>query len=228
MGSSRLPNKVLAMIAGRPMLEHIIHRVRNSMLISELLVATTRLPEDDAVESLATDLGILCYRGSEQNVLDRYYQAAKQMKAEVVVRLTGDNPLVDGNFVDWVIEEYLMSNPPCEYIDTISSKSFPVGLSVEVFSFQALEVAWQQCSEPADREHVTPFIRANPQRFATRQLLSLENNSDLRWTVDTSEDLQVICSLYETLNLDNRTMPYQEIVAYVRAHPKLVGKGGRI
>jgi spore coat polysaccharide biosynthesis protein SpsF len=216
MGSTRFPGKVLAPIAGRPMLEHILKRALRARLISQVVVATTKLPPDDQIVSVASNLNVQIYRGSEHDVLDRYYQAAKKFGAQTVVRLTADNPLIEGDFIDWCIGQFLEAAPSLDYLDTGTSRSFPYGLSVEVFSFAALTAAWQEASDQAQREHVTLFIREHPERFHLTHLGGEEENSDLRWTVDTVEDMMAVRRLYDELGLADRPVTYREVLSHVR------------
>ncbi len=218
MGSTRLPGKVLASVAGQPMLALIIKRVLPARYIDQLVVATTRLSQDDPIEALVTDLGIPCFRGAEEDCLDRYYQAARQFEAEVVVRLTGDNPLIDPAFVDWVVEQYLSSDPPCDYTDSWSSKTYPVGLSVEVFSFDALETACKEDTNVRWREHVTPFIHCHPNRFRLMHLASSQDYSHMRWTVDTPEDLVFVRRIYDYFGHDR--FSWREVLTVLEVHPE--------
>ena len=217
-GSTRLPGKVLLPLGGRPMLHLIVERVRGSRALSELVIATTTDSRDDAIGRLAGELGVGCFRGSEEDCLDRYYQAARQSRADVVVRLTGDNPLVDGDFVDWVVGRYRAADPACDYADTSISKTFPLGLSVEVFSFEALATAWREDDNPAWREHVTPFIYRQPHRFRTLHLASPEDFSRIRATVDTPEDLIVMRHVYE--HFGNRPFSWRDAVALLQSRPE--------
>jgi spore coat polysaccharide biosynthesis protein SpsF len=217
MGSTRLPGKALADLGGQPMLARIVKRVAPARCLDQLVVATTRLPKDDPIESLARDLGVPCFRGEEQDCLDRYYQAATQHRADIVVRLTGDNPLVDHHFVDWVIGQYAASEPACDYADTSRSRTFPVGLSVEVFAFEALEAAWEADADPQHREHVTPFIYAHPERFRLLHLASPHNYSHLRWTVDTPQDLELVRRIYGQFEDDG--FAWQDALSVVEQHP---------
>ena len=218
MGSSRLPGKVLASVAGQPMLALIVKRVLPMQCVDQLVVATTQLPQDDQIEALANNLGIPCFRGAEEDCLDRYYQAARQFEAEVVVRLTGDSPLLDTGFVDWVVKQYLSANPPYDYIDSVLSKTFPVGLSVEVFSFEVLAIAWREDTNTWRREHVTPFIHRHPNRFRVLHLVSPQDYSHMRWTVDTSEDLAFVRRIYDHFGHDR--FFWREVLAVLEQHPE--------
>jgi len=196
MGSTRLPGKVLATILGEPMLALLIRRLQPSHFVHRFVVATTLRPEDAQIERLAGDLGIERFRGSEVDCLDRYYQAASVFNAAVVVRLTADNPLVDAAFVDWVLEEFSPARPQYDYVDSGHSRTFPLGLAVEAFTFEALATAWQGDCSPQWREHVTPFIYRHPERFRIKHLASPDYYSHLRWTVDTPEDLAFMRRIY--------------------------------
>jgi spore coat polysaccharide biosynthesis protein SpsF len=216
MGSMRFPGKVMADLAGRPMLEQIIRNLRRARLITQLVVATTALTQDDIIARLADSLDVPFYRGSESDVLDRYYRAAQQFEAEIVVRLTADNPMVDGAFVDCCLGQFASADPPVDYLDTGGSPPFPVGLSVEVFRFRALEEAWREDRDPASREHVTPYIRCHPQGFRSKRVANRANDSDLRWTIDTEEDLVRVRRIYDALQLRDRPLLHTEIVTQIR------------
>jgi spore coat polysaccharide biosynthesis protein SpsF len=218
MGSSRLPGKVLASVAGQPMLALVVKRVLPAKCIDQLVVATTHLPQDDPIEALVNNLGIPCFRGAEEDCLDRYYQAARQFEADVVVRLTGDSPLVDSAFVDWVVKQYLSANPPYEYVDSTLSKTFPVGLSVEVFSFEVLAIAWSEDTNTWWREHVTPFIYRHPDRFRVLHLVNPQNYAHMRWTVDTPEDLAFVRCIYDHFGHDR--FSWREVLAVLEQHPE--------
>jgi spore coat polysaccharide biosynthesis protein SpsF len=218
MGSERLPGKVLATINGSPILALIIKRISPSRLRGELVVATTEQPEDDVIEDLSCRLGVSCFRGATEDCLDRYYQAAKRFQAQTVVRLTADNPLIDHGFLDWALGEFAAA-PGWDYLIT-SSDSFPLGLSVEIFSFSALETAWEETGNPAWREHVTPYIHRAPERFRIRRLSSPEDYSHMRWTVDTPEDLKFVRAVYDHFGHDR--FSWREAIAAVENHPEWV------
>jgi spore coat polysaccharide biosynthesis protein SpsF len=217
MGSARLPGKVLAPIEERPMLEHLLRRLQTARTLSTVIVATGSAPQNDPIETLATGMRVPVFRGSEEDVLDRFVQASRQWEAETLVRLTGDNPLVDGTFVDRVVLRYQQADPPVAYADTATSGTWPYGLSVEVFSREALEAAWHASTDPTDREHVTKWIRERPDQFPALHLRSDSDDGDLRWTVDTAEDLAHVRKLFAELRLSEETAGYHEIVRHERA-----------
>lgn len=198
MGSLRLPGKSLAPLLGRPMLQVLMERVRPAQIVDHWIIATTQLAADECIAELSRQLGIECFRGSENDCLDRYYQAALQANAHTVVRLTGDNPLMDGSFVDWSVSQFLNADPPLDYTESSTSKTFPLGLSLEVFSFDALRSAWKEDPSPDSREHVCPFIYEHPERFRTGKLRGPYDYSHMRWTVDTEADLEFARTVFES------------------------------
>ena len=196
MGSTRLPGKVLADINGRPMLWHVVHRVQSAKSIDHVVVATSVNPADDPVAGYCLDNGYRYFRGSETDVLDRFYQAAKQFKAETVVRITADCPLMDPLVIDKVVKTFLEGD--YDYVTNTLRYTFPDGIDVEVFSFPALKTAWQEAKSSLEREHVTPYLR-NSGRF---RICNVENEVDLsnrylRWTVDEPCDLEFVRAVYK-------------------------------
>ena len=218
LGSSRLPEKVLADLHGQPMLRAVLKRVKPAQTVDELVVATTTNPRDRLICDLAEQEQVSCFRGSEDDCLDRYYQAARSRQADVVVRLTADNPLVEAAFVDDVVNAYLEADPPCDYVDTSISKTFPLGLSVEVFSFAVLATAWKEDTDPHRREHVTPFLYQHPERFRCRHLRSAANQSHIRVTVDTAADLQLMRRIYD--HFDSHEFSWREALTLLQQHPE--------
>lgn len=216
MGSTRLPGKVLLDLAGEPMLARVVSRVRRSRLVDEVLVATTTEKPDDALAALCAERGWLCFRGSESDVLDRYYQAARSRGAEVVVRITSDCPLIDPAIIDSAIEGLKLQQ--ADYCANVIRRTYPRGLDVEAFLFATLETAWREAHRPEWREHVTPFILQNPGRFALTNLSSDENHSDLRWTVDTPEDFDLVRRIYEHFARDD--FSWKEALALLIQHPQ--------
>ena len=189
MGSKRLPGKVLKRINGKPLIEILLQRLSRAKNIDKILLATGLGVENDSLVDSVKKLGYEVFRGSEDDVLDRYYQAAKLYRPEVVVRITGDCPLIDPNIVDDVIELYKKSK--ADYASNINPPTYPDGLDTEVFSFRALEITHRDATTNYDREHVTPLLRKNS-RFKAVNLFSDEDYSSERWTVDYPEDLEVI------------------------------------
>ena len=224
MGSSRLPGKVLQRAGGRTLLEHLVRRVRRSQFVNEIVIATTTAAADDELELSARELGVPVFRGSEDDVLSRYAGAAAQAQAEVVVRVTGDCPLLDEHELDRVIESFLARRAGPEPADYATNQAGPVrriprGLDVEVMSREALDRAQREALDPGDREHVTPYLYREPGRFRT--LVTHYPGGDfsgLRLTVDTPEDLALIRALLDALGPD-ATFP--EVAEYLTRHPEL-------
>ena len=194
MGSTRLPNKVMRPILGRPMIELLLARLSRAKHIEQIIVATGDDSRNDPLAKHCKQLGYVVVRGSDNDVLDRYYQAARPSAPEVVVRITGDCPLIDCDVVDKVIEYFLEQG--VDYVSNTSPPTFPDGLDTEVFTFAALEQAAQNASEPSAREHVTPFIRES-KSFKTANYANAEDCSGGRWTVDEPEDFEVINAVFE-------------------------------
>ena len=201
MGSTRLPGKVLADLCAQPMLLVLLNRVRRSAKLDEVVVATTDGAADDPVYDLVKSANLPCFRGSEGDLLDRYFQAAVAFQADVIVRLTGDNPLVDGQFVDMAIEAYL-ADQGCDYLDTSLSETFPTGLRAEVFTIRTLENAWSNDRDPASREHVTPYIYSQEGRFRVATVSGPGAHSSLRWTVDLPSDLAFVRQMFQHFGHD--------------------------
>jgi spore coat polysaccharide biosynthesis protein SpsF len=197
MGSTRLPNKVLADLGGRPMLARVVARVRQAHTIDEVVVATTTAPQDEAIEAFCTREGIACFRGSEDDVLDRYYRAARECHADVVVRITADCPLHDPKVIDAVVGHF--DSARHDYVSNTLTRSYPDGLDTEVISMAALERAWRDATWASEREHVTPYIWKQPELFRIDQLTQPIDLSALRWTVDEPRDLAMVREVYRRL-----------------------------
>ena len=211
MGSTRLPGKVLKDIAGRPMLSYQMERLRRVKRAERIVVATTDQPADDAVERFCQKEKIACVRGSEHDVLARYHLAIERFPADVVVRITADCPLIDPAIVDEAIAAY---EP--DYVSNMLEITYPYGMAVEVFSAQALREAHREAKDPAEREHVTPFIWRRPQRYRLKSLTMAPTLSHHRWTVDTPEDFELVSRLLKTLKPH---FTLQDVLAVLDEHP---------
>jgi spore coat polysaccharide biosynthesis protein SpsF len=200
MGSTRLPGKVLKDIEGETVLARVVNRLRRARLITEFLVATTDLAADDAIVNECRRLSVSVSRGDRDDVLDRYYRAAQLTKADVIVRITSDCPLIDAELTDKTIAAFLEARP--DYASNSLVLSYPRGLDTEVMSFAALGRAWKEARKPYEREHVTPYIYQHPTEF---KLLSVTNDVDHsgeRWTLDTPEDLEFVRAIYSRFGGD--------------------------
>ncbi len=214
-GSTRLPGKVLAEVAGRPMLGFMLDRLRDRLEGAQLVVATSDLDRDDAVADVADDAGVAVVRGPEADVLERFRLALEAHPAEAVVRLTADCPLIDPAVVDEVVAAWREGG--AAYVsNVIEPRTYPVGMDAEVVDAAALLVADAEASEAHDREHVTPFVRSRPERFAQRAVRLAEPRPDVRLTLDTPEDLEVLRDVVAATGPDRALA---ELVAAADARP---------
>ena len=222
MDSSRLPGKVLKDICGYPMLHWVVSRVAEAKLVDELIVATTLDNSDDPIAEWCSEHSIKCSRGDAFDVLDRYYQTARNYRADVVVRLTGDCPLIDPALMDEVITvffnkgvDFAANRLPPPY-----KRTYPIGLDIEVASFSALEKAWRQAKLPFEREHVMPYLYSVEDRFSTFVLDADKNYGGRRWTVDTPEDLEFIRAVFNKLNCRIK-FSWREVLKMLEENPEL-------
>jgi len=223
--STRLPGKVLQPILGKPMLLLQIERIRRSALIDQLLLATSTDPTDDPIERLCRENTIPCFRGSLNDVLDRFYQAAKPVRPDHVVRLTGDCPLTDYRLIDEIISFHLQGR--FDYTSNTLDPTYPDGLDIEIVRFTCLEEAWREAALPSQREHVTPFIHQQPDRF---KLGSLKGQTDLsrhRWTVDELEDFVLVTKVYEALYPQKPDFTTDDILNFLLKNPSVSGLNAR-
>ena len=189
MGSTRFPGKVLKEVNGKSLIEILFTRLGKSKIIDKIILATSTNVENNFLAETVEKLGFDVFRGSENDVLDRYYQAAREYNSEVVVRITGDCPIIDPRLVDSVIKLYQESN--VDYVSNTAPPTYPDGMDTEVFSFVALEATHRQAEQAFDREHVTPFIRTSGQ-FKCKNYKNKKDFSGERWTVDDLEDFEVV------------------------------------
>jgi spore coat polysaccharide biosynthesis protein SpsF len=219
MTSARLPGKVLMDLAGRPMLERQLERLGRCERADEIVLATTVNATDDPLADLAARLELRCHRGSEHDVLDRYVGAARTADADAVVRVTADCPLIDPVETDLVIEALA---PGVDYAANIVERDLPRGLDVEALWRDTLDRVDRMATSAPAREHVTYFINAErPELFERCAVRRPFAAADLRWTVDTPEDLELVRRLYDELGLAERPLPLADVIAHVRAHPEL-------
>jgi len=201
MSSSRLPGKILLEIAGEPMLMWVVKRARRIHAVDEVIFATTVDPSDDPVEAYCCQEGVPCFRGSLPDVLDRFYQAARVYRADSIVRITADCPLLDPGLVDETVALFRRSGADfaANRLPPPYKRTYPIGLDCEVCSFAALERAWNEATELHDREHVMPYLYEMKDRFKVVVLDSLQDYGSLRWTVDTPQDLELVRQVYARL-----------------------------
>lgn len=221
MTSSRLPGKVLMDIGGQPMLERVVQRARRAAQVHGTIVATSSLPADDPVADSARALGVEVFRGSEQDVLDRFYKAAKKFQADAIVRVTADCPLIDPGLIDEVITAFQRHRPWVDFAANTLTRTYPRGLDVEVASFNALQRAWKEARAEYHRAHVFPFVYEHPEKFALCNVTQGEDHSWMRWTVDTEADLEFVRAVYARLN--NALYPtWHEVLEVLHKEPALI------
>lgn len=217
--STRLPGKVLKPILGEPMLVRQIERLRHAKRIDRLLVATSTDSSDDPLAALCERHGISCFRGSLDDVLDRFYRAALSYQPEHVVRLTGDCPLTDPAIIDAVIALHLRESH--DYSSSAIDLTFPDGLDAEIMRFACLEQAWREAGLPSEREHVTLFIYRRPERYRIGSYKGVCDFSHYRWTVDEPQDFEFVTRIYERLYSENRVFGMDDILALLESDPAL-------
>jgi len=217
--STRLPGKVLKIIEGKTVLEHVINRVRAAKNIDDMVVATTVKKEDLEIVKLCASLGISVFCGSEDDVLDRYYQTAKLFKAGHIVRITSDCPLIDPQIIEEVIELYFQKK--ADYASNTMPETFPDGLDTEVFSYKTLKKAWKNAKLSSEREHVTPYIRKYPNIFKIVNLKCEYNLNDKRWTLDEPEDFKFIKIIYKNLYSEDSLFGMIKILDFLKKHPEI-------
>ena len=219
VGSTRLPRKVLQDVEGETVLARVVNRLRRARLINEVVVATTDRAADDAIVVECRRRAVPVSRGDQDDVLDRYFRAAQLAKAEIVVRITSDCPLIDPEITDKTIAAFIEARP--DYASNILERTYPRGLDTEVMSLGALNRAWQAARKPYEREHVTPYICEHPSEF---KLLSVTEDADYsshRWTVDTPEDLELVRAIYARLK-GNAAFLWRDVLDLVKQEPRLV------
>ena len=220
MTSTRLPGKVLKTVLGRPLLELMIERLRRMTTIDEIIVATTIRETDDPVETLAKENGVGCFRGSEEDVLERVLQAAWSHHVDVIVETTGDCPLIDPVECDKVVARFRQGD--CDYASNILDRTYPRGMDTQVFSTNTLEDVARRTKDPVDHEHVSFFIYQHPELYRLANVLAPEDcrRPDLRLTVDTEEDFLLVQKVFE--NFRTSRFSLSEIIQFLDYHPEIV------
>lgn len=221
MGSSRLPGKVLADLNGQPVLAWVLRRTQRATGIHQVAVAAPTGELDDPLAAYCAEQGVACVRGSLHDVLDRYIQAARQTEADVIMRITADCPFIDPGLLDEYVHKFVSADPPLDFAANRlpEGRTIPIGLDAELCTRAALETAWAESKEPHQREHVMPFFYENPQRFRIAEFTHEPPYGDLRWTVDTPEDLELARAIASQFPDD--TFTWKDILALVQAKPEL-------
>ncbi len=217
-GSTRLPKKVIEKIDNKnTVLDYVLNQVKCSKKIEKIIVATTNLIEDDIICQHVNLQKIECFRGSSDDVLDRFYQCAKKNSIDSIVRITADNPLIDPNIIDRVIDEY--RNKECDFVTNTLDRTFPYGTEVEIFSFQSLEKAWKNAKKPSEREHVTPFIRNLENKFILNNIEYQKDISHLRYTIDRMDDLKLVKEIVKNISI--RPILIEDIIKLYKNKPEI-------
>jgi spore coat polysaccharide biosynthesis protein SpsF len=220
-GSERLRDKVLVQLGGRPVIEHVVRAVRAASLVDDVVLATTVSPVDDRLAELARGLGVRTFRGSEADVLGRFVGALEGDPADVVIRHTGDDPLLDPAVIDTVVGHYLEGG--CDYASNMIERSWPRGLDTEVLGREALERANREGRRPEDREHVTIYVRTHPELFRLRNVTALPQETwpDLRLCIDTAEDRALLEAVFEALYRPDQLLRVGRVVSWLHEHPEV-------
>lgn len=220
MGSTRLPGKVMKEVEGKPLLQHMIERITRSKLVDEFVVATSVEEKNDAIENLSSRLNIRCFRGSEDDVLDRYYQCAKSFDPipEYIVRVTADCPLHDPKVIDFVVRKFLEKK--VDYMTNSFEPLYEDGFDVEIFTFSALEEAWKNATKKSEREHVTPYIRNSTSFKIYKEKYCSRYNFKL--SVDSPNDFELIKQIFAHLYVPDKIFGMNEVVSLLEANPSLL------
>ncbi|MXO76675.1 acylneuraminate cytidylyltransferase [Paenibacillus sp. OT2-17] len=218
MGSTRLPGKVDLNLLGVTVLERVVERIKKVKQINKIVVATTDLTADETIVNLAHKAEVEVYRGSESDVLKRYYEAAVTYNADVIIRITSDCPVIDPVIIDELIKNYIMGS--YDYVSNTIERSYPRGLDAEVFSFASLEKAHLEAKSTEQREHVTPYIYQNPDQFSLLSVTYPKDYSNYRWTLDTIEDWELIQQIYTYIK-DRNSFDWQDVLELMETRPEI-------
>ena len=224
MSSTRLPGKVLLPIIGKPLLTRMAERVLRAKNISQVVVATTTEPEDDTIEKLCMENNWNVYRGDKEDLLDRHYQAAKEYKADIVLKIPSDCPLIDPAIIDRTIEYFLTNRAKYDYVSNLHPATYPDGNDVEIMTTKALEKAWANAKRKIEREHTTPYFWENPNKFRIGNVLwekGLDYSMSHRWTIDYREDYIFIKQVFEALYPLNPYFGLNDILNLLQEKPEL-------
>jgi len=217
--SERFPNKVLEKIENRPMIWHVINRIKASNLLETVVLATTEKKEDEILLKIANDCDIHSFAGADQDVLKRFYDCAFEFQGDPIVRITGDCPVIDSCILDEIITYFLKND--YDYVSNTLDPTYPDGFDVEIFSFKALKKAYENAKLRSEREHVTPFIKNNPKLFPVFNYCNNNDISHIRLTVDEECDLKVIKKIFSEMR-PNLLFGIQEIIELINKNPKIL------
>jgi glutamate-1-semialdehyde aminotransferase/spore coat polysaccharide biosynthesis protein SpsF (cytidylyltransferase family) len=222
MGSNRLPAKIIKKVNGKELLIHQVERILNAKTINEVVVITTTKSEDDIIYELCRSYSINCFRGSENDLLDRHYQAAKHYKADFVVKIPSDSPLTDSDIIDDVLSLWINNPKKYDYVSNYHPPTFPDGLDVEGCPIEILEVAWKNATKNHEREHTFPYIWDNPNQFSIGNIINKHGNmfTSYRWTLDYLEDYYFIKSIFENFK-NNPNFKMKDVLEYLNENPDI-------
>ncbi|CEH34930.1 cytidylyltransferase domain-containing protein [Romboutsia lituseburensis] len=223
LGSTRLPGKVLKKLSGKSVLEHVIYRVSKSNLIDQIIVATTTNKEDDKIVDECLKIGVNYYRGDENNVLSRYYETAFDKGYETIIRITSDCPLIDPKIIDNMIIDFNNENEKyqLDYLSNSLKETFPRGFDVEIFTFNSLKEAYENATLEYEKEHVTPYIYLNQDKFTIKNYYNSNKYQNYRLTLDTYEDYLVIKNIYDNIYKEDSMFFYEDIISYLNQYPEI-------
>jgi spore coat polysaccharide biosynthesis protein SpsF len=219
MGSGRLPGKVLRPVCGKPMLAHVLERVRACRAAHQVAVATSRHALDAVIADWAQSFGVHCYQGSEEDLVERYYETARTLEADAVVRITADCPFIDPGVVDRVIRAFQEANPTPDYAANVLQRTWPRGLDVDVFSRSLIEQLAQDAATGPEREHLDLHVLNHPGQFSVLSIHGAQQHADKRWTVDTAEDLSLVRHVYEALYPKLGLFRWRDVMELLKRRP---------
>jgi spore coat polysaccharide biosynthesis protein SpsF len=218
MGSRRLPGKALMDLGGETALARVLRRVKRATLVAQVIVATSTSSLDDQILHECDRYDVECFRGSELDVLDRYYKAANAYRVDTIARITADCPLIDPTLVDETL--CVFQDQRVDYASNAIQRTYPRGLDVEVFTLVGLKLAWQNAVKPYEREHVTPYFYEHPELFRLASVVGTVDYSKYRWTLDTGEDLHLLRTIYERFE-GNDSFTWRDVIALMDREPQL-------
>ncbi|HDT6579571.1 TPA: glycosyltransferase family protein [Bacillus cereus] len=219
MDSSRFPGKILKKVLGKTLLEYQIERIKESKIINEIIIATTTKESDNQIVQLCQQLLVPYYRGPEEDVLSRYYEAATEFNIDVIVRLTSDCPIIDPNVINKVVGHYLENRNQYDYVSNTLKRTYPRGMDTEVMSYKALKRAYEESGELMYREHVTTYIYNHPNQFKLWNISNCKDESKHRWTVDTVEDFELIEKIISTLYPEDNFFHMSDVLNVINKNP---------
>jgi spore coat polysaccharide biosynthesis protein SpsF len=230
MGSSRLPGKVLLKINKKPMLHYVLKQTKSAKHVDDFIIATSTNSDDEPIVEYCKENNIKYFRGSEENVLDRYYQCAKKYNLDTIIRITSDCPLIDPNVIDLIFSKF--ENNSFDYVSNNIEKTqgkwfdsecnFPQGMTVEICKFHALEKAWNEAKKPSEYEHVFPYVQFHPELFKISNIVNSTNLSNIRCTVDRIDDLNFIKEIINRFSENKNFLNIEDIVKIVDQEPELL------